>query len=86
MIKLKRTMQIPPTVSYNTTGMTKIVMAGWVALSPIANIVRADDPKWSMHANQHAKIHKNTLYPFGALEGAMNQAPMKNRPSGPHTL
>src|SRR5688572_21336622 len=48
-----------------------------LALGPITNVVRLNDPKWSLHADQRTGPHQHSLQPLRTLERAMNQATME---------
>ena len=60
-------------------------MAIGLALRPVAEIVRLDDPERSLHADERAHPHERALDPLGALKSPVDQAPVEpDRMSGAH--
>ena len=60
-------------------------MAVMLALRPVTQIVRLDDPERSLHPDQCARPSECALDPFPALEGPVDQPPVKaNRMAAAH--
>lgn len=77
VIELKFAMQGPKRILQHALAVSQIRMAIRLSLCPVAQIMRPHHPERTLHADERAEPHEQSLDPFFAFERAMNQPPMK---------
>lgn len=69
-------MHLPKGVDRPRPAMGEIVVAPWLALRPVAEIVGSDHGEGAAQADQRAEIDEGVLQPQGTGKALVDQAPM----------
>jgi hypothetical protein len=56
--------------------MSEEVMAFRLPLSPISDVMNAQDPKWTCHAYKDAEPNQESFKSLRTVKGLVNQTPM----------